>query len=189
MTSKPIVSESQRLGSSAESKIESRLKSFSTPAKPEPDIGIDFYCQLLEDGAASSRFFGVQAKGTKHFNEVWRRSFRRKTIELWLRLPFPVFLVVYDEDSQNCYWLSIVHNQNSLIEKLQKGSRTISFKMDKSHILQKGKNRNDAFIKKIKEAQSLISLIYGRPQFAEGYVRRLPIVYLSKGVVVNLREH
>lgn len=189
MTSKPMVSESRRVGSSAESEIESRLKNFSIPAKPEPDIGVDFYCQLLEDGSASSNFFGVQAKGTKHFNDYWRRSFKRKTIGLWLQLPFPVFLVVHDENSGNCYWKSIVHNRNSLIEKLRTNNKTISIRMDKSLVLAKGRNENEEFIRKIKEAQSLISLIYGRPQFGEGYVRTLPIAYLSTGVVTNLREN
>lgn len=189
MTSKPMVSESRRVGSSAESEIESRLKNFSIPAKPDPDIGVDFYCQLLEDGSASSNFFGVQAKGTKNFNDYWRQSFKRKTIGLWLQLPFPVFLVVHDENSGNCYWKSIVHNRNSLIEKLRTNNKTISIRMDKSLVLAKGRNENEEFIRKIKEAQSLISLIYGRPQFGEGYVRTLPIAYLSTGVVTNLREN
>lgn len=184
-----MVSESRRVGSSAESEIESRLKNFSIPAKPDPDIGVDFYCQLLEDGSASSNFFGVQAKGTKNFNDYWRQSFKRKTIGLWLQLPFPVFLVVHDENSGNCYWKSIVHNRNSLIEKLRTNNKTISIRMDKSLVLAKGRNENEEFIRKIKEAQSLISLIYGRPQFGEGYVRTLPIAYLSTGVVTNLREN
>lgn len=189
MTSKPTVSDSRRLGSSAESEIESRLKNFSIPAKPDPDIGIDFYCQLLEGEIASSKFFGVQAKGTKHFNNYWRQSFKRKTIELWLQLPFPVFIIVYDENSGNCYWKSIVHNRNSLIEKLRTNAKTISIRIEKSHSLEKGGNKNEEFIRKIKEAQSLISLICGRPQFGEGYVRTLPIVYLSKGIITNLREN
>lgn len=188
MKSKPKVSPSQRRGASAESEIRGRLGYFSIPMKPDLDIGIDFYCQLLEGDLPSSRFFGVQAKGTKHFNDYYRRYIKRKTIWLWLQSPFPVFLIVYDENSMNCYWMSVVHNRNSLIEKLQRNSKTICIKMDKSNVLEKGENKNDDFIMKIKEAQNLIGLISGRPQFGEGYVRTSPIVLLSKGVITNLRE-
>lgn len=190
MSSKPKVLQSQRRGSSAEAEIKGRLTYFSTPAKPDPDmVGIDFYCEL-EGDLTSSKFFGVQAKGTKHFNDYWNGSFKKTTIERWLRLPFPVFLVVYDENSGNCYWMSIVRNLQSLIEKMQTNSKTISIKMDKSHVLEKGENKNDDFIKEVKDAQAWINLFLGHPQlFGEGYVRTLPIVRLAEPTIINIKEN
>lgn len=188
MISKPKILRSKKLGTSAEAEIKGRLSYFSILAKPEPEMGIDFYCELLEGESPSSKFFGVQAKGTRHFKDCWRGSIKKTTIEHWLRLSFPVFLVVYDENSGNCYWMSIVHNLKSLIEKMQTNSRTISIKMDKSHLLEKGENKNDDLITTIKDDQAWISLFLGHPQFGEGYVRTLPIVYLPETTRINLNE-
>ena len=35
----------------------------------------------------------------------------------------------------------------------------------------------------------MISLIHGRPQFGDGYVRRLPVAYLPSKVRINLKEN
>lgn len=188
MPSKVKVPWSQRLGVIAESEIKKRLSYFSIPTKPELDVGIDFICELLEDDSPSSKYFFVQAKGTEHFDDDWGRSIKKSTVMHWLQQPFPIFLVVYDENSGNCYWMSIEHNRKSLIEKMKSDSETIYIKMDRTHILEKGKNKNEGLIKKIKEDTALVNLLRGHPHFiGKDYVKRIPILYLSKGVVANIK--
>lgn len=188
MPSKVKVPWRQRLGVIGESEIKKRLSYFSIPTKPELDVGIDFICELIEDDSPSSKYFFVQAKGTEHFDDDWARSIKKSTVMYWLQQPFPIFLVVYDENSGNCYWMSIEDNRNSLIEKMRTDSETIYVKMDRSHMLKKGKNKNDELIRKIREDMASVNLIRGHPQFiGEGYVKRRPIVYLSKGAIVNIK--
>ena len=86
----------QRLGNIGESQIKGRLSYFSSVTKIDDDIGLDFYCQLLEDDSPTNEFF-VQAKGTEHFDDNWNASIRKSTLVYWLWKPNPVYLVVYDE--------------------------------------------------------------------------------------------
>ena len=145
-----------RLGDVGEAEIKGRLSYFSVPTKFVRDVGIDFYCELLEEDSPLMPFY-VQAKGTEHIDDNWGASVKKSTIIYWLQQPFPVFLVVYDENTENCYWMSIEDYRYSLIQKIfETTSETIYLKIDKSHILEKGKGKNDEFIKKIKD--DLISI-------------------------------
>lgn len=188
MSSKPKVPLSRRRESGAEAEIKARLSYFSIPAKPEPDIGIDFYCELLDGDSPTSKFFGVQAKGTKNFGKQWRATIKKTTLEHWLSLSFPVFLIVFDEKSGNSYWISIIDNLQKIVRKIRPESKTISITMDKIHSLEKGGHRNNDFIAAIKNATALISLLYGQPQSGEGYVRpAAPLLILNQGVILNLK--
>lgn len=188
MKTGPKVSASQRRGSGAEAEVKSRLSYFSIPAKPEPDIGIDFHCELLDEGKPTSKFFGVQAKGTKDLKH-WRGTVKRTTIEYWLRLTCPVFLIIYEEKTEKCYWVSIIQNLQKIVKKIAVGSENVYIKIDKAQILEKNGCKNDGFIKAVKDDTFLISLIRGHPQLGEGYVRRsAPPMILSKGVITNLSE-
>jgi tetratricopeptide (TPR) repeat protein len=164
-----------RLGKIGETEIERRLACFSIPQRYEIDVGIDFYCELLKDGSPSTPFY-VQAKGTEHFDNKWGQSIKKPTIIYWLQQAFPVFLIVYDDNIDNCYWMSIEDLRYTLIEKMSKTrAETIYIKMDRSHILEKGKGKNDEFIGKIKDDLASIELFRGRPQFkGEGYVKAIP---------------
>lgn len=192
MPSKIIVPWWRRLGEIGESEIRTRLLYFSYPWEPTFDIGIDFYCELAEDGVPSKKFFNVQAKGTQHFDNRWGRSFDKATIDFWLGQPYPVYIIVYDENTRNCYWMSIEERRESLIEKMKSvGKETVYITMDKSNVLKKG--RNDEFIRRIKQdwASSVfrLNLLRGTPQpIGEGYVRRRPLLYLSKELIAIIRD-
>jgi hypothetical protein len=183
---------SQRLGSIGESVIESRLKYFSNPMKPNYDVGIDFFCELLENGSPSLKFFLVQAKGSQHFDDKWGRSFDRQTIYFWLSQPFPLYIIVYDEVDKNCYWMSIEEQRNSLMRRLKTSdTKTVYITIDRTRILKQ--DRNIEFVQKIKEdLESLnfrLNLARGTPQFiGEGYVRSIPIIYLPENLITNIRE-
>jgi hypothetical protein len=185
---------SRRLGGIGESAIESRLKYFSNPMKPEPehDVGIDFYCELIEDGSPSLKFFLIQAKGTQHFDNKWGRSFDRRTIHFWLSQPFPLYVIVYDDIDKNCYWMSVEEQRDKIIKRMQSdNTKTIYLTVDRTKILRQDKNVE--FVQKIKEdSDSLnfrLDLVRGTPQFiGEGYVRAIPVIYLPENLITNIRE-
>lgn len=179
-----------RLGDVGEAEIRSRLSYFSTATKYSRDVGIDFYCELLEDGSPSTPFY-VQAKGTDHFDDNWGAGIKKSTIRYWLQQPFPVFLVVYDENTKICYWMSIEDYRYDLIEKIFKtSSETIYLKMGKSHVLEKGKDKNGEFIRKIKEGLGSIELFRGRPlPKGEGYVKLVPDPPRSKIELLRIKEN
>lgn len=164
-----------RLGDVGELEIRKRLSYFSIPTKYARDVGIDFYCELLEKDLPTIPFY-VQAKGTEHFDDNWGASIKKSTIIYWLLRSFPVFLIAYDENAGDCYWMSIEDHRYSLFRKISKtGSKTVYLKMGKSNILEKGRDTNDKFISKIKEDLNSVKLFQGRPPFkGEGYVRLVP---------------
>ena len=165
-----------RLGDVGEAEIKSRLCYFSILTKYERDVGIDFYCELIENDSPSVPFY-VQAKGTEHFDDNWRASIKKTTIQYWLTRPFPVFLVVYDENDLNCYWMSIEEQRYALMDRLLKDSvnNTLNIKMDKTKVLERGKESNLDFKTKIMEGWLSIEQYNGRPPFeGRGYVKAVP---------------
>jgi hypothetical protein len=164
-----------RLGNIGEAEVKSRLSYFSIVTKYDTDVGIDFYCELVEDDFPSIPFY-VQAKGTEHFDENWEADIKKTTVMYWLQQPSPVFLIVHDEKTGNCHWLSIEDYRYILIESVFKtNSEKTSLKMDRSHILEKGKGKNSDFIRKIKEDLVSTELFRGHPLFkGEGYIRLVP---------------
>ena len=69
----------QRKGYIAEEEIKKLLYYFSNPIKYDHDVGIDYYCELLENSSPTDSFY-VQAKGTEHFDNDWGRSIKKSTI-------------------------------------------------------------------------------------------------------------
>lgn len=179
-----------RLGDIGEGEIKSRLKYFSIPSKYDRDVGIYFYCELLEDDSPSLPFY-VQAKGTEYFDNNWGASVKKSTIIYWLSRLFAVFLIVYDEKSGDCYWMSIEDVRYSLFEKLSKAhGETIFLKIDKLQVLEKGRDKNAKFVEKIKEGQRSIEQFRGRPLFkGEGYVRIVPEPPRSEFEVRSIKEN
>lgn len=187
-----MIQPSRKTGEIAELEIRKRLSNFSDPMKPTYDVGIDFYCDLLENGSPSSKFFLVQAKGTEKFGKKWGRSIDKRIVRLWLAQLSPVYLIVYDIDSDNCYWMSIHRQTRNLIEKMKSDSRTVYVTMDRSHVLEKGPN--DDFVKSFREDLASISysldLSRGLPQpIGTGYVKRIPILFLPTWVIRNINHN
>ncbi len=135
------------LGEKGATVIKSLLLGFSNPMEPPIDFGIDYYCEMF---SPPPKAFYVQAKGTQHFDEKWGQSINRKTIELWLDQIYPVYLIVYDENDKNCYWMSIEEQRKDLAERLKRtNAETIYLTMDRSHLLKDGKT--EELIQRIKE--------------------------------------
>jgi hypothetical protein len=74
--------------------------------------------------------------------------------------------LVYDEKDGNCYWMSIEDHRYELLDKVMKRdtlSDTIYFRIDRSHVLEDGKNKNADFKEKIVADKYSIEQFLGRP--------------------------
>jgi tetratricopeptide (TPR) repeat protein len=189
MSYEPIVPLSQRRGTSAEAEAKARLSYFSIVAKPDPDVGIDFYCELLDQKKPSGKFFGVQVKGTKKCGEQPSARVKKSTIHYWTKLAFPVYIIMYDDNDEKCYWASFLQNLYSIGEKILNKSSTVCIGIDKKCVLYRGENTNKDFVSKVKGDIMLLSLLQGRPQLGNGYVRTLPVALLTQQVRTNLAEN
>ncbi|MCJ7424665.1 DUF4365 domain-containing protein [Candidatus Bathyarchaeota archaeon] len=177
MASYPEVTWETRLGDVGESAIRKRLSYFSTVTKTERDVGIDFLCELVVDNRPWAKY-NVQAKGTEHFDDQWGSSIKKSTITYWLKQEDPVYLIVYDDKDGNSYWMSIEDYRYELFDRIMKSdtqSDTVYIKMDKSQILEDGKEKNEHLRRKILSDKYSIQQFYGHPQMpGTGYVRATP---------------
>lgn len=187
------ITETQRRAGSGESYVEAHLKSFAQVWRPLPlfEYAIDFYCRLLQNGKPSNSIFWVEAKSTNHFNDRYSESIDKGVMRFWLTQPFPVFVVVYEESSGSCYWISAEDNRQEWAAKLQNEKQSVTISIDRSHLL--GKNRNLDFIQKVEEDIIRVNAARGIPQFIskgyEGYaIGYVPILRLSDGARENVRQ-
>ncbi len=189
MISGPRVPWTTRLGAIGESEIKTRLQYFAIPTKYELDVGIDFYCELLENESPSTSFY-VQAKGTEHFDQSWGASIEKSTVVYWLEKSFPVFLVVFDQNEEACYWMSIEDQRQSLMEGLKTPSATIYFRMDKTRSLEKGREANSTFVDKIRDGLISVEMWRGHAQLkGEGYVKTIPGAPRSNIELQRMKEN
>ncbi len=190
MSSSVKVTWEQRLGRVGAKEIASRLSYFSKTSREEVDVGIDFRCELIEDDHPSITFL-VQAKGTEHFHNNWSKGIRKSTILYWLWQRSPVYLIVYDEKDGNCYWMSIEDQRYNLFRKLgAKKSNTVSINMNKSQVLERGKDKNRNLIGKIKDDLRSIQSFWGFPQpKGNGYVKTIPGPPRSEWELVQTKEN
>jgi tetratricopeptide (TPR) repeat protein len=181
-----------RLAGVGESAIKKRLCYFSTLTKVEVDVGIDFVCELIKNDVPYAKF-NVQAKGTGHFDQVWGQSIKKSTIIYWLKQQEPVYLIVYDDESGNCYWMSIEDYRYEFLGKVMNEERTtesVYIRLDRSRILEDGKEKNEDFKRKIITDKYSIEQFWGRPQArGDGYVKTLPFPPRNAHELIATREN
>jgi hypothetical protein len=188
MSSLPKIPSNVTLGQRAEKEIAKRLLHFSVPNKVEFDSGIDFYCDLKSDDSPTI-LFGVQAKGTEHFDKKWDTSIDKSTVMYWLTRDFPVFLIVYDEPSDSCYWMSIEDKRYELLDKMKTTSSTIYITVDRSHSLEDRKDANRDFIAKLIENVHSLEMYRGTPKpIGTGCVKRIPLPPRNQVELITTRE-
>jgi tetratricopeptide (TPR) repeat protein len=187
---KPVLLWNTRLGSIGEKAVLQRLSYFSNPTKYDQDLGLDFYCELIQDDSPSTPFY-VQVKGTQHLDSSWGSSIPKSTISYWLQQKSPVYLMVFDEPGDICYWMSIEDHRYDLLQKLEiTESESIYISLDRSNILDRGKNKNSTFVNKIKEDLASIQLFWGFAQFhGEDYIKTIPSPPRSNAELVRLKEN
>jgi len=188
MISGPKVPISQRRGNSSASEIKAIFDIFSITAKPEPDIGVDYQCELLSGETPTGRFFGVQAKGTKKVRAKHHVSIDKKTIAYWLQLPYPTFIILLEKATGSCYWISFTDNLGKTAVEMGNNKKSISFEINNSHFLTRTEDGNAAFISKIKKDMEIFSIVRGLPQLDDSYVRYIPVAYLSLPVKSRLED-
>lgn len=109
MTKLPRRTNSQRIGVSAADFLNSVLTKFCNviPVQQERDMGIDFICELMQGEYPTGKLFNVQCKGTEE-SELKGDSIgfdiKVTTLNYWLILPNPTFLVVVDLQTCSFYW-------------------------------------------------------------------------------------
>ena len=185
------ITEGQRRGASGESYVEARLESFAQVSRSAPllEYAIDFYCRLFQNGKPSNRMFGVQVKSTSVFKNYFSESIQKDQIQFWLTQPFPVYVVVYEESSDKCYWTSVEDNREEWIDEFRKDRESITIRVGRAKVLEKG--QNEAFIKKIEQDIIIVNASRGIPQFVtkgyEGYaIGHVPVLKLSDAARRNI---
>jgi len=183
------ITENQMSGRKGEHAIENRLSSFSNIMHPEHDVGIDYFCELIEKGSPVGRYFCVQAKSTKSYGNCWMGGIKKETLRSWLNQRYPVFLIVYDESSRNCYWISIQENRQFLINRMSSGAKTVGMRVGKSNVLEESGD-NTAFVKKVKQDSVLINALHGVPEFISegGYVGFIPVLSLTDAARAMIKD-
>jgi hypothetical protein len=183
----PRVPDYRKRGRSGEHEIASLLCLFSNIMPPDYDFGFDYYCELLENDCPSGKFFWVQAKTTKQFGESWSEYIDKKTIALWLSQVFPVFVLVFEQASEKCYWLSVQEKRTEWSKKLSDENESISITVQREHEIKRNYENKD-FISKVNNDLILTNAIHGIPHMiGQGYVRTIPVLSLSEAAQSNLR--
>ena len=174
-------------GSIGESLVEAKLKSFAQVSRPIPEFALDFYCRLLRGNIPSNIAFYVEVKTTSNMDS-WTKSIPKETIQFWLSQPFPVFIVVCDEPTEKCYWISVEDNRTSWMQKMYNEDESIGLKIDETQEVKKGREQNTQFINKIQSDLILLNANNGITMFIRrGYLGGVPILKLSEEAMWNIR--
>jgi len=187
------ITSGQSRASSGESFVEARLKSFAQVSHPNLQYATDFYCRLLKDGKPSDKLFGVEVKSTRNFKECFYESIEKEKLEFWLISPFPIYIVVYEEESDTCYWTAVEDNRQHWERELMNENESITIKIDRINVLEK--KGNDAFIQKINMdiiivnasrgiAEFIIMEVKGTKGYAIGYI---PVLKLNDKARESIR--
>ncbi len=178
------------LGAVGEDAVQAHLKYFSISSKYDVDAGIDFYCELIENNSPSIPFY-VQAKAVEHFDKTWGRSISKSTIKYWLNQQHPVFLIIYDDETKNCYWMSIEDRRQDFIKKINStDTDTIYISVDRTNMLEQKKDANVDFVNKIKIDSGSILLFQGRPPFlGNEYVKQVPLAPRTPAELLQIHQN
>jgi hypothetical protein len=112
---------SQHISESSSFKLISSLvpKEWIIRELTERDYGIDLYIEIVnEDGCVTGDLVALQVKSENIVNFSNESSYtysgiKRTTINYWLGLPVPVFLVVASLQNNQCDWTSVSENNRN----------------------------------------------------------------------------
>ena len=103
----------------------------------ERDYGVDLYIELVgKDGKVTGDLVALQVKSTKsiQFNNKGLFTYggiKKSTINYWLGLPVPVFLIVVNLNNKHVYWSSVEINQRE--GRFNKNKNTASLILTSLH--------------------------------------------------------
>jgi len=110
---RPTRTDSQILGDIGESTVSLIIKKFGWTADIiKSDYGEDIDCNIFIDNIRTNYHFRCQVKSSKKDSEYVREiangdyslSISSDTLRAWLISYFPVFIIIYEENSDTCYW-------------------------------------------------------------------------------------
>lgn len=185
----PKIPRFRRVGKSGEHQIAAILDDFANVAVPEYDVGLDFFCELLENNLPTGKCFWIQVKTTEKFNDHWTQHVDKKDVKIWLTRFFPVFIILYEKSSDIAYWASVEDNRRKWVSKLDDQNKTVKVVIGRSQILKKN-DENLEFKKIVKRDIVLANAIQGVPHMIgdEGYIRTIPVLQLSNIARKNVRH-
>jgi tetratricopeptide (TPR) repeat protein len=184
----PKIPKFRRIGQSGQLEVASLLSNFANVMIPEYDVGLDFFCELIENDTPSGVLFWVQAKATKDFGSFWCERIDKKTIRLWLKRTSPVFIIVLERSSGLFYWASVHDNREQWLTELDNREETINVRVERLQQLERfGENLD--FVKKIRHDTILVNAVHGIPSMiGDGYVRSIPVLRLSNAARESVRQ-
>lgn len=131
---KPMQSNSQTLGNIGETTIQLIFQKYKWTADIiKSDFGEDIDCNVFIDNTRTNYHLRCQVKSTtkdsKYIKQLkngdYSVSISSGLLKAWLSSYFPVFLIVYEEDSNTCYWTIPTKQILNNPSKLEKNNPTI----------------------------------------------------------------
>jgi hypothetical protein len=132
--STPIQTDSQNLGDIGETTVQLILKKFKWTADIiKSDFGEDIDSNIFIDNARTNYHLRCQVKSTTNDSEYvkllkngnYSVSISSSTLKAWLTSYFPVFLIIYEEQSDLCYWCNPIEQILKNPSKLEKDKPSI----------------------------------------------------------------
>ncbi|HYW19262.1 MAG TPA: DUF4365 domain-containing protein [Nodularia sp. (in: cyanobacteria)] len=130
MTKLPKRTKSQRIGANAADFLSSVFTEFCNviPVHQERDFGIDFICEIMQGEHPTGKLFYIQCKGQEEAKVTGNAitvPIAVTTLNYWLLLPHPTFLIVVDCENSILYWSFPQDFLGSLNKKWQE-QKTVS---------------------------------------------------------------
>jgi len=109
MTKLPKRSKSQKIGVSAADLLSSIFVEFCNviTVPQEKDLGVDFICEIMRGEHPTGKLFNIQCKGKEEAKAEGNSitiPIKVTTLNYWLLLPNPTFLIVVDGKNGLLYW-------------------------------------------------------------------------------------
>lgn len=131
---KPIQSDAQNLGDIGETTVQLIFKKFKWTADLiKSDFGEDIDCNVFIDNTRTNYHLRCQVKSTKKDSDYVKElqngdysvSISSGLLKAWISSYFPVFLVIYEADSDLCYWTVPIKQILENPSKLEKENPSI----------------------------------------------------------------
>lgn len=132
--SRPIQTDAQSLGDIGETTVQLILRKFKWTADIiKSDFGEDIDSNIFIDNSRTNYHLRCQVKSTTKDSEYvkllkngnYSVSIASTTLKAWLTSYFPVFLIVYEEDSDMCFWCNPIEQILNNPSKLEKENPSI----------------------------------------------------------------
>lgn len=113
MSKVPVKSDAQVLGDVGENTVKLILTKFGWTADLiKSDFGEDIDCNIFIDNLRTNYYLRCQVKSTKNKSDYikilkngdYSVKINSGLLRAWISSYFPVFLIVYDQDKDLCYW-------------------------------------------------------------------------------------